>query len=80
MPLAETAEDRAFAHDVEGWLRANLPDDIRERWLNGSALFTVPEDAIRWQRILHSQGWAAPHWPKEYGGRVGALRGNISSR
>ena len=28
----------------------------------------MPEDARRWQRILHSRGWAAPHWPAEYGG------------
>ncbi|MCA8929739.1 MAG: acyl-CoA dehydrogenase family protein [Alphaproteobacteria bacterium] len=63
-----TPGDPAFVAEVRAWLAANLPDDIRERWLNGSALFTVPEDARRWQRILHSRGWAAPHWPAEYGG------------
>ena len=63
-----TLTDDAFIAAIQDWLTANLPDDIRERWLNGSALFTVPQDAIRWQRILHSQGWAAPHWPEEYGG------------
>jgi alkylation response protein AidB-like acyl-CoA dehydrogenase len=61
-------DDSAFVANVQAWLTANLPDDIRERWLNGSALFTVPEDAQRWQRILHTNGWAAPHWPAEYGG------------
>jgi pimeloyl-CoA dehydrogenase len=26
------------------------------------------EDTVTWQRILHERGWAAPHWPREYGG------------
>ncbi len=68
MPNTAATDDAAFVAEVRSWLAANLPDDIRERWLNGSALFTVPEDARRWQRILHTQGWAAPHWPTEYGG------------
>ena len=63
-----TMDDGAFLATVRAWLKDNLPDDIRTRWLNGSALFTIPEDAIRWQRILHSRGWAAPHWPVEHGG------------
>ena len=65
MQDAATLSDAEFAADVQSWLADNLPDDIRERWLNGSALFTEPEDAIRWQRILHTKGWAAPHWPEE---------------
>ena len=60
--------DEEFLATVRVWLKENLPDDIRERWLNGSVLFTEPADAIRWQRILHARGWAAPHWPVEYGG------------
>lgn len=60
--------DEDFLTEVRAWLAASLPDDIRTRWLNGSVLFTEPADAIRWQRILHARGWAAPHWPVEHGG------------
>jgi alkylation response protein AidB-like acyl-CoA dehydrogenase len=27
------------------------------------------EDGLDWQRTLNSEGWVAPHWPTEYGGR-----------
>ncbi len=26
------------------------------------------QDVVAWQRILGERGWAAPHWPKAYGG------------
>ena len=26
------------------------------------------DDHVRWQKILHEQGWVAPGWPDEYGG------------
>jgi alkylation response protein AidB-like acyl-CoA dehydrogenase len=26
------------------------------------------EQVVAWQRALHERGWAAPHWPREFGG------------
>lgn len=55
-----------FAREVREFVRANLPDDIREASVNN-----IPpsrEHARRWQRILDAHGWGAPSWPLEHGG------------
>jgi pimeloyl-CoA dehydrogenase len=56
----------AFRDEVRGFVRERLPDEIRERLKRGHA--PRPQDIVTWQRILNERGWAAPHWPKEYGG------------
>ncbi|MBX7160711.1 MAG: acyl-CoA dehydrogenase family protein [Acidimicrobiia bacterium] len=28
----------------------------------------------RWQEVLHAEGWVAPHWPVEHGGRGASFR------
>jgi len=43
-----------------------MPEAMREK-ARGAGGFT-PEDSATWHRILHEQGWVAPHWPKEVGG------------
>ncbi len=66
MYLNYTTEQNRFREQVRLFLRANLPEDIRDRSLNGEE--RVAEDIRRWQRILHAQGWGAASWPKEFGG------------
>jgi alkylation response protein AidB-like acyl-CoA dehydrogenase len=66
MDLALTPEEIAFRDEVRGFIRDNLPTDIRDRMRLGHS--PRKEDQIRWQRILNKQGWAAHSWPKEYGG------------
>lgn len=66
MHLGIAAADEAFRNQVREFIRARLPDDIRERQRLGHA--PTVEDTVRWQRILNERGWAAPHWPVEYGG------------
>ena len=66
MYLKYTAEQSRFREEVRLFLKANLPEDIRDRSLNGEE--RVAEDIRRWQRILHAHGWGASSWPKEYGG------------
>lgn len=66
MNLNYTAEQSGFREQVRSFLKAKLPEDIRDRSLNGEE--RVAEDILRWQRILHAQGWGAPSWPKEFGG------------
>ncbi len=56
----------AFRDEVRGFIQARLPSEIRERLRRGHA--PRKQDTAMWQRILHERGWAAPHWPKEYGG------------
>ncbi len=66
MDLTWTAEERAFRTDVQSFLQAKLPADLRAKTFAHQRL--KREDYIRWHRILAEQGWGAPTWPKEYGG------------
>ena len=60
MDLRETADERAFREEVRSFVAANLPQDIRDRVLN--FMRVEKDDYVRWQRILHEQGWGAPSW------------------
>ncbi|HEV2998482.1 MAG TPA: acyl-CoA dehydrogenase family protein, partial [Solirubrobacteraceae bacterium] len=69
MDLTFSERERAFRDELRGWLEANPPDpepteggeDAEYAWRRG------------WQRRLYDAGWAAPHWPVEYGGRGATL-------
>lgn len=66
MNLAFSDEDLAFREEVREFLDKRLPEDIRDRCARGYIVGN--DDLIRWQKILHAQGWMAPNWPVEYGG------------
>jgi pimeloyl-CoA dehydrogenase large subunit len=52
---------------VRTFMRTALPADIRSKLVEGRRL--KKDDLVVWQRILNAKGWAAPHWPAEWGGR-----------
>jgi alkylation response protein AidB-like acyl-CoA dehydrogenase len=66
MDLRFSAEELAFRDEVRGFVRDNLPDDIREKLRLGHPM-RKPE-IVAWQRVLNKKGWAAYSWPKEWGG------------
>jgi len=66
MDLNYSPEELAFRDQVRGWLKANLPEDLRRKNADGGHL--GKEDLLRWHKILAKQGWVAPAWPKEWGG------------
>src|SRR5438874_2180722 len=66
MDLNYSAEELAFRDEVRSWLRANLPQDLRDKVENYAHL--SKDDLMRWHRILAKRGWVAPAWPKEWGG------------
>lgn len=66
MDLLYAPDDDAFRQEVRAFLKAKLPADLRQRM--SATGFASIEDQRTWQRILYQQGWAAPAWPKEYGG------------
>jgi alkylation response protein AidB-like acyl-CoA dehydrogenase len=66
MDLNYSAEEIAFRDEVRAWLRANLPQDLREKVENYAHL--TKDDLMRWHRTLAKKGWVAPAWPKEWGG------------
>jgi pimeloyl-CoA dehydrogenase len=66
MDLQLDAAQAAFRDDVRAFIRERLPAALRERVRKG--LRPSREDVVQWQRTLHERGWAAPHWPREFGG------------
>ncbi|MCP5090427.1 MAG: pimeloyl-CoA dehydrogenase large subunit [Gammaproteobacteria bacterium] len=66
MHVTFSPEEVAFQEEVRTFFRDEFPIDIREKQANGSEL--LREDYIRWQKLLHSKGWAGINWPVEYGG------------
>lgn len=66
MNLQPTPEQAAFREEVRRFIRERLPTETRDHIRRGHA--ARPQDIITWQRILNERGWAAPHWPKAYGG------------
>ncbi len=61
-----TAEDLKFQKEVQDFLKAEFPQDIKHKVDNGIRL--EKDDFVRWQKILYKRGWVAPNWPEEYGG------------
>lgn len=48
-----------------------LPDDLRAKSRRHQVL--GKSDYVRWMRLLHEQGWAIGHWPREWGGQAWTL-------
>lgn len=63
-------EELAFQQEARQFLQDKLPKDISKRILAGAHMGThlSKDDHVRWQKILHDQGWAGINWPVEYGG------------
>ena len=66
MDLNYSRDETAFRDEVRAFCKAELPDYLRSKMMQGRRI--TREDYATWQRILNKQGWAAPLWPKEYGG------------
>jgi alkylation response protein AidB-like acyl-CoA dehydrogenase len=67
MDLTFAPAELAFRDELRGWIAANHPgaepagEEESFAW------------RVRWQRALAEGGWAAVHWPPEYGGRGATL-------
>ncbi|WP_405136286.1 acyl-CoA dehydrogenase family protein [Nocardia sp. NBC_01388] len=63
MDLTFTPEQQAFRAEVRTWLTENsagpVPGDETARFAQ----------RVDWQRRLNDAGWAAVHWPAQFGGR-----------
>ncbi len=67
MDLAFSASELAFRDEVRAFLKAKLPADLQEKVLNYEEL--AKADLVRWHKVMAEQGWAAPSWPVEWGGK-----------
>jgi alkylation response protein AidB-like acyl-CoA dehydrogenase len=66
MDLDYSPDEVAFRDEVRGWLRDNLPAELREKVVAYDHF--TKDELQRWHRILAKQGWIAPAWPDEWGG------------
>ena len=66
MQITLTPDQAAFDEEVRAFLAESLPAEISERVKLGKGV--SKEQLGAWTRILNEKGWAAPNWPREYGG------------
>src|ERR1700730_14288800 len=67
MNFEPNSEHEAFRAEVRRFFKDHLPPDLARRTYIGAHPPAV-EDYRTCQRMLNSRGWAAPHWPVEWGG------------
>jgi acyl-CoA dehydrogenase len=63
-----TAEELSFRDEVRAFLEEALTPELREAGRRATSVFMDKRYSLPWQKILHARGWAAPSWPKAYGG------------
>ncbi len=66
MDLRFTPEENAFRQEVRTFFRTEIPASVRKKIEVGEHLSKA--DMVASQKTLAKKGWAAPHWPKEWGG------------
>lgn len=66
MDVSFSEQDLQFREEVRQFFAEKLPEDIRAKQDQGIPL--ERDDMVRFQQLLHEQGWAGVNWPVEYGG------------
>jgi len=68
MDVSFSKNELIFRDEVRDFIAKNLSEETRrEEGLNPSPV--VERASLRsWHAALHRKGWAAPYWPREYGG------------
>jgi alkylation response protein AidB-like acyl-CoA dehydrogenase len=66
MNLDFTAEEMAFRDEARSFFAGEYPQDVIAKNVNWVEL--GKDDYVRAQKALHARGWAAPNWPRQYGG------------
>lgn len=68
MNLDWSCEDLEFRDEVRAFLTSSLTDEIRDAGERMTSVYADHHRSLAWQKILNARGWAAPAWPKQYGG------------
>ncbi len=68
MEFQDTAEEASFRQEVRSFIKGNLPSNIRSYGFMEEESDSERDFLPKWRKALSSNGWIAPHWPKEYGG------------
>jgi alkylation response protein AidB-like acyl-CoA dehydrogenase len=69
MDFEFTAEERAFAEQVEGFLDAHDSDEVMQPWKENFTQLVDTPAKRGFMRQLAAQGWLGMTWPKELGGQ-----------
>src|SRR5258708_38403258 len=73
MDMRWSAADQQFREDVREFIAAELTPELRKAGRSLTSVYADYSVGMKWQRILHRRGWAAPAWPVEYGGCRGRV-------
>lgn len=75
MDFEDTPQEAAFRAEARAWLEAHATP-IRDDEGSGISIFSEArgeelalDEACEAQRVLAQDGWAAPQWPSDFGGR-----------
>jgi alkylation response protein AidB-like acyl-CoA dehydrogenase len=68
LDLALTPEETAFRAEVRAFLAEKFTSELRLEAERQTGVFANGDLSRRWHRILYERGWAAPNWPKRFGG------------
>jgi pimeloyl-CoA dehydrogenase len=66
MDLYLSKSQSDFQSAVRSFIDEQLPSALRRKMRIGHS--PTRQEIVDWHRTLNKQGWAAPHWPIEYGG------------
>jgi alkylation response protein AidB-like acyl-CoA dehydrogenase len=66
MDLTFSAEEEAFREEVRTFIDEALPDELARKAVRGE--YFSHDEIMQWHKILQRRGWAAPHWPTQFGG------------
>ena len=69
MDFDDTPEEAAFRAEVRALLAPHARPEVLGVDAGGHDLAATVAESRAWQRMLAQLGWAAPSWPREYGGR-----------
>jgi len=68
MNVEFSPELEAFRAQVAEFFATAPTPAIREAGRKTTSVFAPFDQCMEWHKILAQKGWAAPHWPVEYGG------------
>jgi len=68
MNVEFSPELEAFRAEIAEFFATAPTPAIREAGRKTTSVFAPFEQCMEWHRILARKGWAAPHWPVQYGG------------
>ena len=68
MNVEFSPELEAFRAEVAEFFATAPTPAIREAGRKTPSVFAPFKECMEWHKILFEKGWAAPHWPVEYGG------------